>query len=106
RDVTIDVGCIFEGAVRIEDGASVGPYCVLRDVTVGPDTRIEAYSHVDATSIGRNCRIGPFARLRPGTNLAEDVHIGNFVEVKPAPSARDRRRITSRTSAMRSSAAG
>jgi len=82
RDVTIDVGCIFEGAVRIEDGASVGPYCVLRDVTVGPDTRIEAYSHVDATSIGRNCRIGPFARLRPGTNLAEDVHIGNFVEVK------------------------
>jgi bifunctional UDP-N-acetylglucosamine pyrophosphorylase/glucosamine-1-phosphate N-acetyltransferase len=82
RDVTIDVGCIFEGAVRIEDGASVGPYCVLRDVTIGPDTRIEAYSHVDSASIGRNCRIGPFARLRPGTNLAEDVHIGNFVEVK------------------------
>jgi bifunctional UDP-N-acetylglucosamine pyrophosphorylase / glucosamine-1-phosphate N-acetyltransferase len=82
RDVTIDVGCIFEGAVRIEDGARVGPYCVLRDVTVGPDTRIEAYSHVDSASIGRNCRIGPFARLRPGTNLAEDVHIGNFVEVK------------------------
>ena len=82
RDVTIDVGCIFEGVVRIEDGARVGPYCVLRDVTVGPDTRIEAYSHFDSAIIGRNCRIGPYARLRPGTNLAEAVHIGNFVEVK------------------------
>src|SRR5437867_3120361 len=48
RDVTIDVGCIFEGTVRIEDGASIGPYCVLRDVSVGADTRIEAYSHVDS----------------------------------------------------------
>jgi bifunctional UDP-N-acetylglucosamine pyrophosphorylase/glucosamine-1-phosphate N-acetyltransferase len=82
RDVTIDVGCIFEGTVRLDDGASIGPYCVLRDVAVGPHTRIEAYSHFDSASIGRNCRIGPFARLRPGTNLAEDVHIGNFVEVK------------------------
>ena len=82
RDVTIDVGCIFDGTVRIEDGASIGPYCVLRDVTIGPDTRIEAFSHFDSAIIGRNCRIGPYARLRPGTNLAEDVHIGNFVEVK------------------------
>ncbi len=82
RDVTIDVGCIFEGTVRLEDGASIGPYCVLRDVTIGPDTRIEAFSHFDSAIIGRNCRIGPYARLRPGTNLAEDVHIGNFVEVK------------------------
>jgi bifunctional UDP-N-acetylglucosamine pyrophosphorylase/glucosamine-1-phosphate N-acetyltransferase len=82
RDVTIDVGCIFEGTVRLDDGASVGPYCVLRDVTVGPGTRIEAFSHFDSAAIGRNCRIGPYARLRPGTKLAEDVHIGNFVEVK------------------------
>ena len=82
RDVTIDVGCIFEGTVRIEDGATIGPYCVLRDVTVGPGTRIEAFCHFDSALIGRNCRIGPYARLRPGTNLAEDVHIGNFVEVK------------------------
>ena len=82
RDVTIDVGCIFDGTVRIEDRASIGPYCVLRDVTIGPDTRIEAFSHFDSAIIGRNCRIGPYARLRPGTNLAEDVHIGNFVEVK------------------------
>ena len=82
RDVTIDVGCVFEGTVRIEDGASVGPYCVLRDVTVGAATRIEAFCHFDSAIIGRNCRIGPYARLRPGTSLAEDVHIGNFVEVK------------------------
>ena len=82
RDVTIDIGCIFEGTVRLDDGASVGPYCVLRDVTVGPGTRIEAFSHFDSAAIGRNCRIGPYARLRPGTKLAEDVHIGNFVEVK------------------------
>ena len=82
RDVTIDVGCIFEGVVKLDDGASVGPYCVLRDVTVGSQTRIEAFSHFDSALIGRNCRIGPYARLRPGTNLAEDVHIGNFVEVK------------------------
>ncbi len=82
RDVRIDIGCVFEGTVRLDDGASIGPYCVLRDVTVGPDTRIEAFSHLDSAAIGRNCRIGPYARLRPGTKLAEDVHIGNFVEVK------------------------
>jgi bifunctional UDP-N-acetylglucosamine pyrophosphorylase / glucosamine-1-phosphate N-acetyltransferase len=82
RDVTIDVGCIFEGSVRLDDGAQIGPYCVLRDVTVGAGTRIEAFSHFDSATIGRDCRIGPYARLRPGTNLAEDVHIGNFVEVK------------------------
>ena len=82
RDVTIDVGCVFEGDVHLDDGASVGPYCVLRDLAVGPGTRIEAFSHLDSATIGRNCRIGPYARLRPGTKLAEDVHIGNFVEVK------------------------
>lgn len=82
RDVTIDVGCVFEGSVRLDDGAHVGPYCVLRDVAVGQDTRVEAFSHFDSATIGRRCRIGPYARLRPGTALAEDVHIGNFVEVK------------------------
>ena len=82
RDVTIDVGCLFEGSVTLGDGARVGPYCVLRDTTVGAGTRIEAFSHIDGAVIGPGCRVGPYARLRPGTNLAEDVHIGNFVEVK------------------------
>ena len=82
RDVTIDVGCVFEGRVELADGAAIGPYCVLRDVRIGAGTRVEAFSHFDSAVIGRNCRIGPYARLRPGTNLAADVHIGNFVEVK------------------------
>jgi len=82
RDVTIDVGCIFEGNVRLGDRAQVGPYCVLRDVGVGADTRVEAFSHCEKATIGAHCRVGPYARLRPGTELAEDVHVGNFVEVK------------------------
>ena len=82
RDVRIDVGCIFDGDVRLDDGVDVGPYCVLRDVIVGAGTRIDAFSHFDSAAIGRNCRVGPYARLRPGTELAEDVHVGNFVEVK------------------------
>jgi bifunctional UDP-N-acetylglucosamine pyrophosphorylase/glucosamine-1-phosphate N-acetyltransferase len=82
RDVTIDVGCVFEGDVRLGDGAHVGPYCVLQDVSVGEGTRIEAFSHLASSTVGPRCRIGPFARLRPGTSLAEEVHIGNFVEVK------------------------
>lgn len=82
RDVSIDVGCVFEGDITLADGASIGPHCVLRDVTVGAGTRIEAFSHLDSATIGANCRIGPYARLRPATALADDVHIGNFVEVK------------------------
>jgi len=82
RDVQIDVNCVFEGDVTLDAGADIGPNCVLRNVRVGPDTRIEAYSHIDGAQIGSRCRIGPYARLRPGTELAEDVHIGNFVEVK------------------------
>ncbi|HWI12719.1 MAG TPA: bifunctional UDP-N-acetylglucosamine diphosphorylase/glucosamine-1-phosphate N-acetyltransferase GlmU [Burkholderiales bacterium] len=82
RDVQIDVNCVFEGDVTLEAGADIGPHCVLKNVRVGPGTRIEAYSHIDGAHIGSRCRIGPYARLRPGTELAEDVHIGNFVEVK------------------------
>src|SRR6185437_7566571 len=74
--------CVFEGDITLADGASIGPHCVLRDVTVGAGTRIEAFSHLDSATIGANCRIGPYARLRPATALADDVHIGNFVEVK------------------------
>ena len=88
RDVSIDVGCVFEGTVSLADDVTVGPYCVLRDVTVAAGTRIDAFSHfVDAT-IGANVSIGPFARLRPGAKLADDVHIGNFVEVKASTMGR------------------
>jgi bifunctional UDP-N-acetylglucosamine pyrophosphorylase / glucosamine-1-phosphate N-acetyltransferase len=82
RDVSIDVGCIFEGKVSLADDVFVGAYCVLKDVHVQSGTLIEPYSHLVDATIGANCRIGPYARLRPGTKLADDVHIGNFVEVK------------------------
>jgi bifunctional UDP-N-acetylglucosamine pyrophosphorylase/glucosamine-1-phosphate N-acetyltransferase len=82
RDVAIDVNCVFEGEVVLGEGVSVGANCVLRDVKLGAGTRIEPFCHIDAADIGARCRIGPYARLRPGTTLAEEVHIGNFVEVK------------------------
>jgi bifunctional UDP-N-acetylglucosamine pyrophosphorylase/glucosamine-1-phosphate N-acetyltransferase len=83
-DVRIDVNCVFEGEVRLADGVEIGANCVLKDVEVGRGTRIEPFTLVDAAKIGANCRIGPYARIRPGTRLAEEVHVGNFVEVKAA----------------------
>jgi bifunctional UDP-N-acetylglucosamine pyrophosphorylase/glucosamine-1-phosphate N-acetyltransferase len=82
RDVTIDVGCVFEGKVHIEDGAHIGPHCVIRESVIGAGVQVQAFCHIDQASIGAQGRIGPYARLRPGAELAEDVHIGNFVEVK------------------------
>jgi bifunctional UDP-N-acetylglucosamine pyrophosphorylase/glucosamine-1-phosphate N-acetyltransferase len=82
QDVRIDVGCVFEGDVTLGEGACVGPYCVLRDVIVGAGTVIEPYCHLVETMVGAHCRVGPFARTRPGSALDDEVHIGNFVEVK------------------------
>jgi bifunctional UDP-N-acetylglucosamine pyrophosphorylase/glucosamine-1-phosphate N-acetyltransferase len=82
RDVSIDVGCVFEGRVEIGDNVTIGPYCVLRDVRVAPGVRIEAFSHLAGADIGEESRIGPFSRIRPGTSLARGAHVGNFVEVK------------------------
>ena len=82
RDVHIDVNCVFEGEIYLADGASIGANCVLKDVTIGTGTRIEPFSHLDGAQIGAQCRIGPYARIRPGTRLAAAVHIGNFVEIK------------------------
>ena len=81
-DVEIDVNCVFEGAVRVGSRVKIGPNCVLRNVTLGDDTEVLAFSQLDDAQVGARCRIGPYARLRPGAQLAEDVHIGNFVEVK------------------------
>jgi bifunctional UDP-N-acetylglucosamine pyrophosphorylase/glucosamine-1-phosphate N-acetyltransferase len=82
RDVTIDVGCIFEGDVALGDAVSVGAHSILKDVKVGAETAIAPYSHIDGADIGARCRIGPYARIRPGTRFADEVHVGNFVEVK------------------------
>jgi len=82
RDVEIDVGCIFEGDVHLGNRVKVGAYAVLRNSRVEAGTHIAPYSHIDTANIAEGCRIGPYARLRPGTQLHQDVHIGNFVEVK------------------------
>jgi bifunctional UDP-N-acetylglucosamine pyrophosphorylase/glucosamine-1-phosphate N-acetyltransferase len=82
KDVHIDVNCVFEGRVELGDGVLVGAHCILRDVVVGAGTEIRPFSLLEEARIGQNARIGPYARIRPGTTLAEDVHIGNFVEVK------------------------
>ena len=82
RDVVIDVNCIFEGKVSLGDRVRIGANCILRDVTVGADTEVKPFSLLEEASIGRDARIGPYARIRPGTELADEVHIGNFVEVK------------------------
>jgi bifunctional UDP-N-acetylglucosamine pyrophosphorylase/glucosamine-1-phosphate N-acetyltransferase len=82
RDVEIDVGCIFEGEVHLGDNVRIGAYCVIRDSRIAAGTQLEAYCHMADADIGRDCRIGPYARIRPGSTLHDDVHIGNFVEVK------------------------
>jgi bifunctional UDP-N-acetylglucosamine pyrophosphorylase/glucosamine-1-phosphate N-acetyltransferase len=81
-DVRIDVNCVFEGEVRLGDRVEIGAHCVVKNAEIGADTRIEPFTYIDAAKIGANCRIGPYARLRPGARLAQEVHIGNFVEVK------------------------
>ncbi|EON17561.1 glucosamine-1-phosphate acetyltransferase / UDP-N-acetylglucosamine pyrophosphorylase GluM [Cupriavidus sp. GA3-3] len=84
RDVTIDVGCVFEGRVHLEDGVRIGAHCVIRNSAVGAGAQVHPFCHIDEARVGPAGRIGPYARLRPGTELGEDVHIGNFVEVKNA----------------------
>jgi bifunctional UDP-N-acetylglucosamine pyrophosphorylase / glucosamine-1-phosphate N-acetyltransferase len=82
RDVRIDINCVFEGAVDLGDNVAIGANCVIRNASIAAATRVEPYTMIDDAKIGANCRIGPYARIRPGTALAADVHIGNFVEVK------------------------
>jgi bifunctional UDP-N-acetylglucosamine pyrophosphorylase/glucosamine-1-phosphate N-acetyltransferase len=82
QDVEIDIGCIFEGEVHLGEGVQVGAYSVLRNVRIAAGARIEPYSHIDQAEIGAGARIGPFSRIRPGTKLGAEVHIGNFVEIK------------------------
>ena len=82
RDVSIDVGCVFEGEVSLGDGVEIGPYCVLKNVTVAAGTRLAAFCHCEGAVIGEQAVIGPYARLRPGAELAAEVHVGNFVEIK------------------------
>ena len=81
-DVAIDVNCVFEGKVTLADGVRIGPNCLLRNVRIGAGTQILAFSHLEDSEIGARCRLGPYARLRPGNSLDDEVHVGNFVELK------------------------
>ncbi len=82
RDVEIDINCIFEGKVVLGDGVRIGANCIVRNATLGAGTRVAAFSQIEDTTMGEACIIGPYARTRPGTVLGNDVHLGNFVEVK------------------------
>lgn len=84
RDVEIDVNCVFEGNVSLGDRVTIGAHCVIKNAVIATGTQIAPFTHIDDTAIGENSRIGPFARLRPGTTLASDTHVGNFVELKNA----------------------
>lgn len=82
RDVTIDVGCVFSGRVVLKDGVTVGAYCVLKDVELAQGVEVKPFCHFDGAVVGEKAILGPYTRLRPGTTLAEQTHIGNFVEIK------------------------
>jgi bifunctional UDP-N-acetylglucosamine pyrophosphorylase/glucosamine-1-phosphate N-acetyltransferase len=83
-DVVIDVGVVMEGEVVLGNGVYVGPYTILRNTTLGDGVQVLSHCVIDEARVGARCRIGPFARIRPGTGLDEEAHIGNFVEIKAA----------------------
>lgn len=82
QDVTIDINVIIEGKVSIGNNCTIGANCILRDVIIGNNVEIKPHTVIDGADIADHCVIGPFARIRPGTELASHVHIGNFVEIK------------------------
>jgi bifunctional UDP-N-acetylglucosamine pyrophosphorylase/glucosamine-1-phosphate N-acetyltransferase len=82
REVAIDVNCVFEGRVTLGDRVRIGPNCVLRNISIAAGTEVLGFCHLEDSTVGARCRLGPYARLRPGNTLDEGVHVGNFVEVK------------------------
>ena len=81
-DVEIDVGCVFEGEVRLGNDVRIGAHCVICDAAIADGAVIQPFTHIEGATVGPYATVGPFARLRPGAELGEEVHIGNFVEVK------------------------
>ncbi|MGL4997293.1 MAG: bifunctional UDP-N-acetylglucosamine diphosphorylase/glucosamine-1-phosphate N-acetyltransferase GlmU [Deefgea sp.] len=82
QDVLIDVNCVFEGDVVLGKGVTIGANCVLKNVTIADGVVIHPFCHLEDAIVGADSLIGPYARLRPGAELAEQVHVGNFVEIK------------------------
>ena len=83
-DVSIDVNVVVEGEVTLGDGVTVGPNCVLKNTQVEAGATIHAMSHLEQALVGANASVGPYARLRPGTEMAAGSRVGNFVEIKKA----------------------
>ncbi len=104
RDVEIDISCVFEGRVVLDDGVKVGAHCVLRNAHIRNGAIIKPFCHIEDAEVGPASQIGPYARLRPGTVLGEDVHIGISSRSRMASSVRTARPTTSPMSAMRRSA--
>ena len=82
EDCSIDVNVILEGEIVLGDNVSIGPNSILKDVEIGNNTVIEAFSHLVSSKVGSNCSIGPYARLREGSYVDDEAKIGNFVETK------------------------
>ncbi len=84
QDVFIDANVVIEGQVVLGDGCHIGPFCLIKDAVLGSGVKINSHTVIDSAKVGNDCMIGPFARLRPDTNLDTKVHVGNFVELKKA----------------------
>jgi len=82
KDCSIDVNVILEGNIILGDNVSIGPNCIVKNANIGSNTKIEAFSHIDGAKIGDNCVIGPYARLREGSQIESSAKVGNFVETK------------------------
>ena len=82
NDCSIDVNVILEGNISLGDNVSIGPNTILKNATIGNDSRVEAFSHIDGAIIGSSCVIGPYARLREGSQIENSAKVGNFVETK------------------------
>jgi len=81
-EVSIDINCIFEGVVSLADNVQIGANCIIKNSTIGTNVEIKPNSIIEDTVIEANCSVGPFARLRPGSVMKQDSHVGNFVEMK------------------------
>jgi len=82
EEVSIDINCIFEGNVVLGNNVTIGANCILTECTIGDNTEIKPNCIIDHSTIAEHCSVGPFARLRPGSELKKDAHVGNFVEMK------------------------
>ena len=81
-NVSIDVGCVFEGEVTLGDNVRIGPYNLIRNSRISDGVEIESFCHIEQADVASACHLGPYARLRPGAELASGARVGNFCEIK------------------------